>query len=217
MQFKVKGILSFPHLFQARSVNPGDDPKFSCTILIRKDDPQLVNIQAIVAQEKAAGFPNGFPAKGKCFLKDGAAEYPNDPKMHNYMIISGGAKVEYKPAVVDSNMQPVMDPSQVVSGDIAWASFNTFVYKQAVNSGVSAGLNAVMITGVLGELGRLDSRKSVEELFSDMGSVVPAPAPAPSGPIMTAAAQYTYAQYVAAGWTDQQMIAGGLLVPPTSF
>ena len=55
MQFKVKGILSYPHLFTPRSVNPGDDPKFSASILIRKDDPQVQQIQQIIDTEKANG------------------------------------------------------------------------------------------------------------------------------------------------------------------
>lgn len=61
MQFKVKGILSYPHLFTPRSVNPGDDPKFSASILLRKDDPQVQQIQQIIDTEKANGWPNGFP------------------------------------------------------------------------------------------------------------------------------------------------------------
>lgn len=48
-------------------------------------------------------------------------------------------------------------------------------------------------------------------------AVPAAPAPtavpqAPAGPAMTAAAQFTYQQYIAAGWTDQQLVAGGLML-----
>lgn len=41
-----------------------------------------------------------------------------------------------------------------------------------------------------------------------------APAPAPAAPVkqMTAAAQYTYEQYIGAGWTDAQLIQQGLMV-----
>lgn len=228
MQFKIKGILSFPHLFQARAVNPGDDPKYSVSVLIKKTDPQLATVQAAVAQEKAAGFPSGFPDKGKCFLKDGAVEYPNDPKMHSYMIISTGAKLDSKPAVVDMNMQPVIDPSQVYAGCVAWVAVNTFTFNQPVNKGVSAGLNAVMITGEIGELGRIDNRKSASELFADVAagavpSIPSAPlAPPPAAPrapaqfIMTAAANgLTREAYHAAGWTDAQLIENGFMVAPS--
>jgi len=47
------------------------------------------------------------------------------------------------------------------------------------------------------------------------GFMVPPPAaitPPPVGPIMTAAAQGTYEQYLAAGWNDAQMRAAGFLV-----
>lgn len=38
------------------------------------------------------------------------------------------------------------------------------------------------------------------------------PAPPDDGPTMTAAAQYTYEQYIAAGWTDAKLRAKGLMV-----
>lgn len=43
----------------------------------------------------------------------------------------------------------------------------------------------------------------------------PAPPPAPAAPArqMTAAATATYEQYLAAGWTDAQLIANGLMLP----
>lgn len=42
----------------------------------------------------------------------------------------------------------------------------------------------------------------------------PAPPPVPSGPIMTAAANgVTYEAYRASGWSDQQMIAAGVMLP----
>lgn len=229
MQFKVKGILSYPHLFAARAINPGDDPKFSATVLLHKSDPQLTQIQAILNQEKANGFPSGFPAKGKVFLKDCAVEFPDQPELRDYMAISGGAKQDSKPAVVDMNMQPVLDPSQVFAGAIVWAAFNTFVYDQPVNKGVSAGLNAVMVTGEMGPLGRLDGRPSVESLFGDVaGGAAPAPAPVAAAPapaptpqyIMTPAANgLTREQYHASGWSDLQLVQAGLMQAPvpTSF
>ncbi len=36
--------------------------------------------------------------------------------------------------------------------------------------------------------------------------------PPDDGPQMTAAAQYTYAQYIASGWTDAQLRTKGLMV-----
>lgn len=241
MQFKVKGILSYPHLNTPRSVNPGDDPKFGASVLILKTDPQVAQIQAIIEQEKANGWPSGFPANGKVFMKDGAIAFPDQPDVHGYMIISGNAKAEDKPDVVDMNVQPVMDPSLACAGSICWVAFNSFTYNQNVNKGVGAGLNAVMVTGEMGALGRLDGRPSVESMFADVttgGEPAPSPAPNANAPapalpdapeptpqyVMTEkAAGMTRDQLIASGkgWTDELLIAQGLMLPPagvtTSF
>lgn len=182
-QFKVKGILSFPHLFQPRAVKQGDEPKYSCSVLILKTDPQLAQVQQIIEAEKANGFPSGFPPKGKVCLKDGAVEYPQDSRMHNYMIISGTAKADQKPVVVDAGMQPVMDPATVYPGAEAWVQLNTFVYNMDTSKGVGAGLNGVMLTGLEGALGRLDNRPTAEQMFADVaGGGTPAPVAPPAAP-----------------------------------
>ena len=142
MQFKVKGILSYPHLFVARSVNPGDDPKFSASILILKTDPQVAANQQIIEQEKGNGFPNGFPHNGKMFLKDCAVQFPDQPEVHGYSAISGNAKADSRPHLVDANMNPVMDQSQAYAGAVVWGAFNSFTYSMAVNKGIGAGLTA---------------------------------------------------------------------------
>ncbi len=53
--FKVKGILSYPHIFQPRAVQQGDDPKFGVVVLIPDTDPQLAQILQIQESEKANG------------------------------------------------------------------------------------------------------------------------------------------------------------------
>lgn len=213
-QFKVKGILSYPHLFTPRAVQQGDDPKFSASILIAKNDPQVAVIQQIIETEKANGFPNGFPAKGKVFLKDGALEYPQDAKMHDYYIISGGSKADSKPHLVDTNLNPVMDQSQAYPGVIVWAAFNSFTYDMAVNKGVAAGLNGVMLTGEIGALGRLDSQPTVEQMFA--GVDTPAAPPAAPQFVMTAAANgLTREAYHAAGWSDEQLVSNGMMITPS--
>ena len=234
MNFKVKGILSYPHLFQPRAVQQGDEPKYSVTVLIKDNDPQLAEIQRILEQEKANGFPSGFPENGHVFLKP-AKDYPG------WHQVSGNAKADSKPHLVDAAMQPIMDQSKVYAGTVAWVQFNTFVYNQTVNKGVSAGLNGVMMTGEEGELGRIDGKPTVESMFGDLANAAPPQQPAapaapvapvapaaPAAPvapvapvapaqlIMTVAANgMTYQQYKDAGWTDEQMIAQGVAQKPS--
>ena len=225
-QFKVKGILSYPHLNSPRAIEAGKDPKYSASVLILKTDPQVATIQAIIEQEKLNGWPSGFPATGKVFMK----ESPDHPE---YMVINGNAKAEDKPAVVDMNRAPVMDPSLACAGSICWVAFNSFTYDQAVNKGVSCGLNAVMVTGEMGALGRLDGRPSVESMFADVaegGAPTPAPNAAPvptpaTPPPPTPTPQYVMTEKAngctreqlinsGQGWTDELLIEQGMMLPP---
>lgn len=234
MQFKIKGILSYPHLITPRAIEAGAEPKYSVTVLVKDDDPQLQTVLQIIEQEKANGFPSGFPDTGKLCCKP-SKEYPG------WHQISGNAKADQKPHLVDAAMQPVLDQATVYAGAVAWVQFNTFVYNQPINKGIGAGLNGVMMTGEEGELGRIDGKPTVESMFGDVaGGMAPpqqpaapapaaatpapapqappaAPAPAPTaGLIMTAAANgMTYQQYKDAGWSDEQMIANGIAQKPS--
>jgi len=225
-QFKVKGILSYPHLFQPRAITPGDDPKFSTSVLIRKDDPQLAAVTQVIEAEKANGFPSGFPSNGKCCLKDAAIAFPDKPNLHGYMVISGNSKQDQKPIVVDANRQPVVDPSDVYPGAVALVVFNSFAYNHPTSKGVSAGLNGVMLTGEEGELGRLDGRPTADMMFGDVpvtATPTSAPIPPPAAPaapaalIMTEKANgVTYEQYMATqGWSDELLIEQGLAIRPS--
>ena len=49
-------------------------------------------------------------------------------------------KTDRKPAVVDQNVQPILEANQIYSGVVARASLRFFAYATAGNVGVSAGL-----------------------------------------------------------------------------
>lgn len=236
MQVKIKGILSYPHLFTPRAVEAGADPKYSVNVLLHESDPQLATVQQAIEVEKQNGFPNGFPAGGKVCLVQ-SAQYAG------YWEVRTSTSAESKPAVVDKNVQPILDPAAAVPGHLGWVAFNTFPYNKPMSKGVAAGLNGVMILGEEGPLGRLDNKPSAEELFADIagpGTGMPSPtppaapnfmggAPAPPAPpappvapappaagpsyTMTAkAAGVTREAYHAAGWTDEMLVSNGLLV-----
>lgn len=166
MKLTIKGILSYPNIITPRAIQQGDTPKYSCSILIRKGDPQIDEINRAIETAKLDGFPSGFPNTARVFLKE-SPEYPE------FFVISTSANEVYKPDVVDSNLQPIIDPSSVYAGVIAYVSINTFSYNKPASKGVSAGLNGVMLTGIEGELGRLDGRPTVEMMFGDVATPKP--------------------------------------------
>lgn len=187
-QIKLKVILSFPHVFQPRAFQQGQDPKYSCAGLIAKNDPQIAQVQALIEQEKANTFPSGVPANAKMCLKDCAAEetYKADPRFHNYMVL--GMYNSDKPVIVDQNLQPLMDPAQVYAGGVAWVSVGIQGYNTQLNKGVGAYINGLMPTGEEGPLGRIDGRPTVEQMFGDVaGGGQPAPVATQAPPVAPAA------------------------------
>lgn len=238
-QIRIKGILSYPHLFTPRAVQQGDTPKYSVSVLIPKNDPQIAVIQAAIESAKANGFPSGFPPNGKVCMKDCAMEtsYNADPRYHNYMVIS--ANNTDKPPVVDTALQPVMDASMVFAGCIADLSIGVATYNSPLNKGVGAYVNGVMVAGEEGPLGRIDGRPTVEQMFGAPGAqsmptgmpatapgvpgapvapVAPPPVAPPAAPAlqMTAAANgNTYEQMIAVGWTDQTLLDNGMAQLPS--
>ena len=175
MQFKVKGILSFPTLFTPKQYKNKGEYRYSCTVLLSKQDPQYAAIYQLQQEIMSDTYPSGFPADGRVFIHDCAESQPNNPELRDYVEIRFGASEQFKPDVVDSNLQPIVNPGEVFSGELVWVSGNTYGY----DGGVTAGLNGVMALGEVGPLGRLDGRPSAQSLFGDLATGSP-PAPAPS-------------------------------------
>ena len=210
----IKGILSYPHLFVPKAVNKDGNPKYSTGTLIPKNDPQIAKIQAAIDAEKAAGFPEGFPPKGTLCLKDCVREFPANTELANYHFIPAGTDQQYKPSVVGMDRLPIVDQALVYPGAEAIVSIMIKHYKQAINKGVTAYLQAVMMTGNEGVLGRLDNRPSTEQIFEQVSADGQILQPGQLSLVqpahqMTPAATGTYEQMVAVGWTDELLIQHG--------
>lgn len=161
--------LSFPHLFEPYSIDGEQDPKYSVMLLIPKSDKATYN--ALRAAEKQAAengkatkFGGKIPANLASIIKDGdedgtAEDYP-EREGHYYMTVSADPK--YRPGVVDRNVQPIMDQTEVYSGVYAKVSVTAFPYTFGSKKGISFGLNNVQIIGGGESLG---GGKRAEEEF----------------------------------------------------
>lgn len=163
---------SFPHVFQPHANNPGQDEKYSVTILIPKTDTATINaIQAAMqaaAQEGVATKFNGqMPAMLKNPMHDGDGLRPNgEPfgeECKGHMVMTASSK--QKPEVVDANCQAILNPAEVYAGCYGRISLNFFAYNTNGNRGVGCGLNNVQKTR---EGDPLTSRTSAKEDFSPM-------------------------------------------------
>lgn len=140
--------LSYAHLFQPYAQNEDQDPKYSCAILIPKTDTAtLTKIKKAQKAALEAGLSRVFggkkPPNLKTTLRDGdeEADLERNPEYAGHMFMNVSSK--QKPGIVDRNVQPILDSSEVYSGCYARVSINAFAYNVSGNRGISFGLNHV--------------------------------------------------------------------------
>lgn len=139
---------SFVHVFQPQTPPGGGEPKYQITLLIPQNDTQTLNaLNAEIERVKQANAQQfGGQMTGlKIPLYDGDGAMPSGgswgEECRGHMVLRASSKDQ--PAVVDTNMQPVLNPSDIYSGCYVRASVNFFTYNQPMNKGVGCGLNAV--------------------------------------------------------------------------
>lgn len=136
--------LSYAHLFEAHAIE-GNDPKYSVSIIISKTD--TVTLKAIkeavdqVKKEGTAKWGGKVPATLKTPLRDGDAERPDDEAYENCYFLNASSK--NKPGVVDENVHPVLDATEVYSGCYGRLTINFYPFSASGNKGIAAGLGNV--------------------------------------------------------------------------
>lgn len=141
---------SFVHVFQPHAANPGQEEKYSITILIPKTDTAtLAAINAAMEQAAQDGLASKFSGQMPPMLKnplhDGDGVRPNgEPfgeECRGHMVMTASSK--QRPEVVDANVQAILNPSEVYSGCYGRVSLNFFAYNTNGNRGIGCGLNNV--------------------------------------------------------------------------
>lgn len=121
--------LSFPSLFEPTSFQ-GGDPKYQATFLIPKDDKaNLDRLEQAVADAVAEGTAKKFEGKApKKFkndpIRDG--EEKDGAEFQGCMFIS--ARNKMKPQVVDAQVNPILDQSEIYAGCYVNATVTAFAY-----------------------------------------------------------------------------------------
>lgn len=157
---------SYAHVFEPKANNPGDEPKYSASILIdKKDKTSLDKVRAAIEAAKKEGLAKlggKIPANLKQPLRDGDEERPGDEAYKGKFFISANSK--RKPGVVDENLDPILDKDEFYSGCYGRASINFYAFNVPGNKGIAAGLNNVQ---KLEDGERLSGGTTAEEDFSD--------------------------------------------------
>lgn len=134
--------LSYFHGWTPVSINGGPE-KYSTAVLIPKSDTATLDAieKAIDAaiEEGLTKFGGKKPNKAaiKLPLRDGDIERDDEAYKGHYFI---NANSTTPPQIVDQNVQPILDQSQVYSGCYARVSINFYAFNSNGNKGIAAGL-----------------------------------------------------------------------------
>lgn len=137
--------LSYAHLFEPVSINGGAE-KYSVSVLIPKDDKATIaKIEKAVdaaIEEGIVKFGGKKPNKGaiKLPLRDGDIERDDEAYKGHYFVNANSLTA---PQVVDTQLNPILDKSEVYSGCYGRVSLSFYAFNSNGNKGVACGLGNV--------------------------------------------------------------------------
>ncbi|MBP2653320.1 MAG: hypothetical protein H6Q73_889 [Firmicutes bacterium] len=159
--------LSYANLTSPKADDKGD-MKYSTAALIPKSDKAtLQKVKAAVeavkkdpaAVEKWGGK---VPGEMKLPLRDGDLKADEHPEYAGHYYFNCSSK--QKPGIVDKDLNPIMDASEIYSGMYARVAVNFFAFSSKGNKGIGVGLNNVQ---KLADGEPLSGRSKPEDDFSD--------------------------------------------------
>lgn len=199
--------LSYTHLDKPYAQQPGQEPKYSATVLVPKNPANnRALIDAAIKEATARAlekFGKAFPATPKISVHDGDGVRPSDgqpfgDECKGHWVFTASSKTPV--SVVDLNLQPILDANQIYSGMYANVGVTFFGYNAPQNKGIGVALDNVQKIADGEQLG--GQRASVED---DFGGVSEAPVPVPyAPPYQQAPAAPPYPQAVGQQFTGYQ-------------
>lgn len=132
---------SYCNVWEPKSIE-GSTPKYSVSLIIPKSDTKtLADIKAAIEQAKKdsiSKFGGKVPANLKLPLRDGDVDRPDDEAYANSYFVNANSTT--KPGIVDKNVKPILDQSEVYSGCYGRASIVFYGFNQNGNRGIACGL-----------------------------------------------------------------------------
>lgn len=142
-----KALLSYEHLLIPQAGIGGGEPKYSVSLVIPKNDKKTIEKIEKAVQEAIKEGVTRFGAKfgkGANFrtpLRDGDLDKPDDPSYKDSYFLNVNSKT--KPGIVDRDLNPILDPTEIYSGCFGRASIVAFPYSVNGSTGVSFALHNV--------------------------------------------------------------------------
>ena len=137
--------LSYANVWEPKSINGGAE-KYSVSLIIPKSDKKTIAaINAAVdaaIDEGLAKFGGKKPNKVaiKLPLRDGDTERNDEAYADSYFV---NANSQTPPQIVDQNVNPIMDRSEIYSGVYARVSISFYAFNSNGNKGVACGLGNI--------------------------------------------------------------------------
>lgn len=172
--------LSYVHLDKPYAQQPGQEPKYSSTILVPKNPASnraLMDAAIASATQRAIEkYGKAFPVTPKVSVHDGDGTRPADgqpfgDECKGCWVFTASNKQPV--TVVDGNLQPILDATQIYSGMYANVGVTFFGYNAPQNKGIGVALDNVQKTADGESLG--GSRASVEDDFTTLAGQPAAP------------------------------------------
>lgn len=179
--------LSYNDLFTPRAAEQGGKPKYEAVLLIPKNDEKT--IAAVNAAINAAVQDAVTRGTIKQAIDPAMTQYPplrdgDRPKNNGesrgdayagHWFITAKAPESRKPFVVDGNVHPIIDQSEVYSGMYVRAAVEFYVYSNSGNVGVAASLDGIQKDKDGERLGA--APVTAEDVFSTLGGGAAATSP----------------------------------------
>lgn len=142
--------LSYVNLLKPRESQFGGEPKYSVTLLIPKNDfatKQRIDaaIEAAKMQGKANKWGGVMPPVVPTPIHDGDGVKSDGTSFgeecRGHWVISASSSVDQPPKIVDINLNPILDPTEVYSGMYARVAINLAPYASMGKKGVGCYLS----------------------------------------------------------------------------
>jgi len=144
--------VSYHNLLKPRSQNGNaEEKKYGATFLIPKSIPAIKQsidsaIEAAIRDGLNTKWNGSAPPQPPIPLSDGDGVRPNgdrySPECYSNYVMS--AKSKDKPEIVNMQLQPIINESEIYNGMYVYASVSFFSYARSGKKGIGCSLNAVM-------------------------------------------------------------------------
>lgn len=135
---------SYANVWEPKSIN-GSDEKYSVSLIIPKSDTNTIqeikDAVEVAKQEGKSRFGGKIPANLKLPLRDGDIERPEDEAYKDSYFVNANSKD--RPQIVDKNVKPILDQSEVYSGCYGRVSITFYAFNSNGNKGIACGLGNI--------------------------------------------------------------------------